>query len=343
MIPTRFSEVFTPDTGEVIVVNDPCDLDVSSRLKQRLPSDLAVVDYLLHDRRLLREHFGTPISTHSRVHAGGIYVTRVVDQFQTEMKIGGTGLDRYWFTMAEAGSMLVRQGAASRVGSGATGVALRGHPGTCLLSSDRNVRTNIWIDADVIEGALMAMLDDEMRRPLAFNMAVDWNTGLAVSFRGQIELFVSELTRPDGLASNPVAFASFKDLIMRTVLQGLPHNYSERLSPRPAGPTPAYLQRAESFMQAHADQPLRMQDVALAAGCSVRTLNDVYLRARGTTPLDALRTIRLHRFRETLQSGENVPIATLARRYGFTNTGRLVKAYSAKFHERPSETMRRAR
>ncbi len=40
MIPTRFSEVFTPDTGEVIVVNDPCDLDVSSRLKQRLPSDL---------------------------------------------------------------------------------------------------------------------------------------------------------------------------------------------------------------------------------------------------------------------------------------------------------------
>ena len=111
-MPTRFSEAFTPDTGAVIVVNDPRELDISARLKQRLPSDLAVVDYLLHDRRLLREHFSAPISTHSRVHAEGIYVTRIVDQFQTEMEIGGAGLDRYWFAMAEAGSMLVRQGAA---------------------------------------------------------------------------------------------------------------------------------------------------------------------------------------------------------------------------------------
>ena len=82
-MPTRFSQAFTPDTGEVIVVNDPRELDVSSRLKQRLPSDLAVVDYLLHDRRLLQEQFTTPISTHSRVHADGIYVNRIVDQFQT--------------------------------------------------------------------------------------------------------------------------------------------------------------------------------------------------------------------------------------------------------------------
>ena len=45
------------------------------------------------------------------MHADGIYVTRIVDQFQTEMEIGGAGLDRCWFAMAEAGSMLVRQGA----------------------------------------------------------------------------------------------------------------------------------------------------------------------------------------------------------------------------------------
>ena len=338
-----FAEAFTPDTGEVIVVNDPRELDVSSQLKQRLPSDLAVVNYLLHDRRLLQEQFTTPISTHSRVHAEGIYVTRIVDQFQTEMEIGGAGLDRYWFAMAEAGSMLVRQGAASQVAGGTAGVALRGHPGTSLLSSDRNVRTNVWIEAAVIEGALMALLDDELRRPLAFNMAVEWSTGLAASFSRQIELFVSELKQPDGLASSPVALASFKDLIVRTLLLGLQHNYSERLSPRPAAPAPVYLQRAERFMQAHADQPLRMQDVALAAGCSLRTLNDVYSRVRGITPLSALHTIRLHRFREALQSGEDVPIATLARRYGFTNTGRLVKAYRLRFRERPSETMRRGR
>ena len=50
----------------------------------------------------------------------------------------------------------------------------------------------------------MALLDDGLRRLLA------------------------ELTLPDGLASNPEALATFKDLIVRAVLLELPHNYSGR-------------------------------------------------------------------------------------------------------------------
>jgi AraC-like DNA-binding protein len=338
---TRFSEAFTPASGEQIVVSDPRELDVSSTLRHRLPSDLAVVRYLLHDRRLLRDRFTTPISTHSRVHAEGIYVTRIVDRFQTEMEIGGAGLDRFWFAMANTGSMLVQQSGASQVGGGSAGVALRGQPGTSLLSSDGNVRTNVWIEANAVETALSAMLDDELRRPLVFDRAIDWSTGLAVSLRGQVELFVVELRRHDGLASNPLALALFKDLFMRIMLHGLRHNYSERLAPRPAAPAPVYLHRAESFMHAHADRPLRMHDVAAAAGCSVRTLNDVYLHFRDTTPLNALRIIRLNQLRAALYSGGDLTFAALARRYGFSNTTRLAKAYSRQFRESPSETIHR--
>ena len=340
---TRFSEAFDPNSSELIVIDDPQDLDTSLRLKHRLPTDLSAVEYLLHDRRRLGERLALPISTHSRVHAGGLYVTRIVDRFQTEMTIGGAGLDRYWFAKVEAGSMLVQQGRTATTGSGSAGVALRGHAGTSLLGSDDNTRTSLWIDAPVIETALSAMLDDELRRPLEFHPSVDWSAGLAASLASLMELFAAELIRPDGVASNAIALESFRDLVVRTLLQGLRHNYSERLTPRPAAPVPVFLHRAEAFMWAHADLPLRMADVAATAGCSVRTLNNVYRHFRGTTPSRALQAIRLRCLRDALQTGEDASVATLARRYGFTNGGRLVKAYSMRFCERPSETLQRGR
>ena len=339
----RFSEAFNPNSGELIVIDDPRDLDASLRLKHRLPSDLSVVEYLLQDRRLLGGRLAQPISTHSRVHAGGLYITRIVDRFPTEMTIGGAGLDRYWFAKVESGSMLVRQGGTATAGGGSAGVALRGHAGTSLLGSDDNVRTNLWIEADLIETALSEMLEDELRRPLEFHPAIDWSVGLAASLAGQMELFAAELARPDGVASNAIALASFRDLVVRTVLHGLRHNYVERLTPRPAAPAPVFLQRAEAFMRAYAEQTLRMADVAAAAGCSVRTLNNVYRHFRDTTPSKSLQAIRLQCLRDALQSGEDGSIPTLARRYGFTNGGRLVKAYSTRFRERPSETLRRGR
>ena len=94
-------------------------------------------------------------------------------------------------------------------------------------------------------------------------------------------------------------------------------------------------------MQAHAGRTLRMNDIAAAAGCSVRTLNDVYRRFRDTTPLAVLQSIRLQHLRAAIESGEDLPLATLARRFGFTNTGRLGKAYSKQFRENLSETIRR--
>ncbi len=342
-MPTRFSEAFTPNQGELIVVDDPRDLDTSCRLKHRLPADLSAVEYLLHDRRLFRERLAPPISTHSRVHAGGIYVTRIVDRFQTEMTIGGAGLDRYWFAKVEAGSMLVRQGRTTTVGSGAAGVAMRGHAGTSLLGSDGNTRTSLWIEADIVETALSAMLEDELRRPLEFHQTIDWSSGLAASLATQIELFVAEASRRDGVASNVMALASFKDLITRTLLHGLRHSYSERLAPRAGAPAPVFLRRAEAFMQAHAEQTLRMANVAAAAGCSVRTLNNVYRHFRETTPSRSLQAIRLQCVHDALQAAEDTSIEALARRYGFTNGGRLIKAYSSRFRERPSETLRRAR
>ena len=335
----NYSQTMTPGADKLIVISEPHKVADSTRLRLVLPKDLAMIRYSIHDRRLLRRRLDGPISTQLRVHANGIYVTEVSDRYQTEMAIGGAGLPRYWFAFANTGTMVVDQGGSSVTAGQDVGIALLGRPETHLLSSDGSLRTNVWIDAAVLERALSAMLGDSLRRPLEFRMAVDWGRGLAFSLRQQIKYFASELRRRDGLVSNPTALACLTDLILQTLLLALPHNHSDRLARPKAELAPGLLIRAEDYMRAHAGQPIRMEQVAAAAGGSIRALNAAYRRYRDTTPLSALRSIRLANVRaELLQSGE-ASIGEIAARHGFTNVGRFARAYSELFGELPSRTL----
>ena len=98
--------------------------------------------------------------------------------------------------------------------------------------------------------------------------------------------------------------------------------------------------RKTSF-RANAAVPIRMERVAAEAGCSVRTLDAVFRRFRDTTPLAALRAIRLEQARAALSdSTKSTPVSEVSRHYGFTNAGRFAAAYRHRFGESPVETAR---
>jgi transcriptional regulator GlxA family with amidase domain len=189
--------------------------------------------------------------------------------------------------------------------------------------------------------ALEHALDQHLFRPLEFKPDLDWGNGLAFTLKGQLDFLAREFQRLDGVASNPVALASMTDLLIALVLGGAPHNYTERMGRGPAAAVPAYLRRAEDFMSSHCAEPLRMAQVAIAAGCSVRSLGVVFRDFRGKTPLQALHAIRLEQARRELTRA-GASVATVARRYGFTNAGRFKAAFCRRFGEAPSEAFRRA-
>lgn len=187
------------------------------------------------------------------------------------------------------------------------------------------------------------MLGDRLQSPLEFKPAIDWSYGLAASLRHQLDILMLDMSRGDGIADNAVALVSFTDLVMTLVLRGLPHNHLERLENRgPRAAIPAYIRRAEDFMQAHADAPIRLAQVADAAGCSVRTLEVAFRRFRDTTPLAALRAIRLeHVHAELSQNANGQSLPQIARRFGFTNAARFATAYRRRFGEASLEAARR--
>ena len=224
------------------------------------------------------------------------------------------------------------------------GAVFRGFPGLKVLTSDVNARRSFWIEAGTLEHALESMLGDSLRKPLEFAPRVDWSSGLAASLKSQIDFLARDVNRPDGVASNPVALASFTDLILSLVLRGIRHNHLERLENRGRlSAVPVYVQRAEEFMHTNAAMPIRMEQVAYAAGCSVRTLGAVFRRFRDTTPLAALHAIRLDEVRAELSRGATIgSVANVAHRYGFINLGRFAAAYRLRFGEAPLETSKRS-
>ncbi|MDR5741169.1 MULTISPECIES: anthranilate 1,2-dioxygenase regulatory protein AndR [unclassified Caballeronia] len=104
---------------------------------------------------------------------------------------------------------------------------------------------------------------------------------------------------------------------------------------------PAFVRRAEEFMRAHAGEPLQLEDIARAAGVSARTLRERFHIARGISPMQFLRDVRMQQAREALlAAGPRARIADIALACGFFHLGRFSIAYAKAFGESPSDTLR---
>jgi transcriptional regulator GlxA family with amidase domain len=95
-------------------------------------------------------------------------------------------------------------------------------------------------------------------------------------------------------------------------------------------------------MRAHPGGAIGLEEVADAAGCSLRSLHDVFRRFRGTTPLAALHAVRLDQVRAELAGSDVATTMEVARRFGFTNRGRFTSAYAERFGEAPPGARRRS-
>jgi AraC-like DNA-binding protein len=327
----------------VVQTSDPGTPDGTIRVTERTAEPRCFYKYQLQDRALWPMQFESPIFSIATRNAGSILATYVGNRFATEISIDGEDGDLFCFTAPLHGKTTLVDSGDSTTTTESCGLAFRPGPGARLQISDNNARTNVFLKVAEVEDALERTLDEHLRRPLKFRPNLDWSSGLAASLKFQLDFVMHEFQRSDGVASNPVALASMTDLVISLALRGAPHNYSDRLDRSSAGAVPAYIRRAEDFMRAHCAEPIRMVHVAAAAGCGVGTLGAVFRHFRGKTPLGVLHAIRLEQAHcELTRGGTGASVATVARRYGFTNPARFTVAFRRRFGETPSEVVRRA-
>jgi AraC-like DNA-binding protein len=148
----------------------------------------------------------------------------------------------------------------------------------------------------------------------------------------------------DQLALGAVVAASLDDFILTTVLQGHPHSFTDDLAAPVAPAVPRIVRCAERYMAENAAAPLTIADIALEVGVSVRALQAGFREWRQTTPMAALRHIRLQCARAALlEPDEATEVTDVALRWGFAHLGRFSASYKAIFDETPGSTLRRRR
>ncbi|WP_240658629.1 AraC family transcriptional regulator [Microbacterium sp. CPCC 204701] len=101
---------------------------------------------------------------------------------------------------------------------------------------------------------------------------------------------------------------------------------------------PRTVRRAIAYIQEHAHEPITVDDVARAAGISTRGLQYAFRRALGVTPREHLRNERLARAHAELQEGTRMPVAEVARRWGFASRSRFAKHYRDAYGRSPRQT-----
>lgn len=278
----------------------------------------------------------TPLSRLVARTAGDLQVSAVAERLGTVVGIVEPGIEAFCFCDFRSGAMaLTLPGAPGpAVGSPECGLIHGGEAGLTALTQDGTQRTNLWVKRARMEAALAAAVGDVVPHRLRFHTSLDWSMAGPNAVQRLLLHAEAEFARQDGMATQPMALATFTDLFVQTALRGLVHNYSQHLARPAALAIPAHLRRAEAFMRAQTRAPIGLTEIAAAAECSVRTLQNAFRMFRNTTPHRALQLARLEQARDDLHRGEET-VAAVARRYGFSNVGRFAASYARQFGERP--------
>lgn len=131
--------------------------------------------------------------------------------------------------------------------------------------------------------------------------------------------------------------------IMISLLENVPHRYSDRLERPVAAAVPRQVKRAIDYMIANLGSPLDIADIAREADVSIRSLQVAFQQFKHMSPLEFLRLLRLRAVREDIVSGAAGTVSEIARRWGFSHMGRFSAFYRQAFGEFPLQSLRRRR
>jgi len=149
---------------------------------------------------------------------------------------------------------------------------------------------------------------------------------------------VQRTLRDPRSAGNAILVGELFDLSVRTLLAC----FADRTPGEPAlDGSPRALHRAVAYLEDHALGAVAVPDVAAAARVSVRSLQALFRRHLGVSPIEHLHAIRLEAARRELTTADDdLSVRLVAERWGFGNSGRFARLYRERFGERPSETLR---
>ena len=194
------------------------------------------------------------------------------------------------------------------------------------------------LSRELVESELSALLGRPGTNTLRLAAELDLRSSKGRSWLSLAQLVLTELSRP-GLLDDVLVQRQYVRALVAALLIAQPHNFSDALRDGHGAPTrPRTLRRAEEFVHRNYATPITVSDIALAAGSSVRRLQEAFAENLGKSPIVYLRDVRLDHVRPRLLQGD-VAVTDAAYECGFTHLGRFSAAYRERFGVLPSQTV----
>jgi AraC-like DNA-binding protein len=203
----------------------------------------------------------------------------------------------------------------------------------------------VSLDVDALHAHTRSLLNPQLADPLRFEMAMDMASGGARDWYEVLRSLVDLADGQAGMLDHPLMVAEVERALMTGLLLVQPNTYSHMLHEHVGGEEHTPTDTAVLLINTHPERNHTVAGLAQAAGVSVRTLEKEFRRRLGLAPFAYLRQVRLERVRVelTAPADEKKRVSEVAARWGLNHFGRFARDYYRKYHEKPSETVRRNR
>jgi transcriptional regulator GlxA family with amidase domain len=138
----------------------------------------------------------------------------------------------------------------------------------------------------------------------------------------------------------PLVLHELEQAITVAVLCAGRHSFSQLFEDQARTPPSGAVLRAEEFIQANWNRPIRIDELVAVTDVSARSLFKAFKRTRGYSPIAFAKMVRLKQARQMLQGGDpDISVTGIAFKCGFGNLGHFAADYRRAFGELPSETL----
>lgn len=201
----------------------------------------------------------------------------------------------------------------------------------------------VRLDRHTVEQKLAQLLGQPLQAPLVFEPVFALSSPAGSAWSNAVEFTRKQLQLPLPATASTPLLRHLEDALCLHLLQLIPHNYSAHLHRQPGDLTPRSIKRACSYINAHIEQGITLEQLAETTGVAAATLTRHFQYYLGESPMKYVRGKKLEQVHALLQHGTaDHSVTDIALRYGFNHLGRFADYYRRRYGELPSDTLRQA-
>ncbi|MBB4866280.1 AraC-like DNA-binding protein [Pseudomonas nitritireducens] len=243
--------------------------------------------------------------------------------------------DEITFIFPSAGRVVFNQ-CSDSVGLPSVGLAMEKAAVRSVGFIDGHAHHGLSVRRSLFARRLATLLGRPITHKVRFQPRVDLGDD---AFQG-IKAIVAMATGNefDGLINSSALMpARLQEMLVDSVLEIWPHNYSDALR-RPAPQiAPRHVKLAMDYIQEHPDALLSGSDLAELTNVSLRALQDGFRRFVGSTIVAYQREVRLQRAYEALQQDSAQSVSEISLALGFSNVGRFCQYFQSAYGMSPAD------